>query len=106
MLSNPISSNFILSPNREGRDEDNQEFFTPLPTEVNLSIHLRIDIRSGFSYICSCAGVVKLVDARDSKSREPKAHVGSIPTSGTNFNPTQLLVGFFSDLDEPFSKLR
>ena len=27
--------------------------------------------------------MVKLVDARDSKSREPKAHVGSIPTSGT-----------------------
>jgi hypothetical protein len=30
------------------------------------------------------AGVVKLVDALDSKSSEPKARVGSIPTSGTN----------------------
>jgi hypothetical protein len=28
---------------------------------------------------------VKLVDARDSKSREPQAHVGSIPTSGTSY---------------------
>jgi hypothetical protein len=40
---------------------------------------------SSISYIESCAGVVKLVDARDPKSREPQAHVGSIPTSGTNF---------------------
>ncbi len=38
-----------------------------------------------FFYIGHCAGVVKLVDARDSKSRGPQAHVGSIPTSGTNF---------------------
>ena len=38
-----------------------------------------------FLYIECCAGVVKLVDARDSKSRGPQAHVGSIPTSGTNF---------------------
>jgi hypothetical protein len=29
------------------------------------------------------AGVVKLVDALDSKSSEPQARVGSIPTSGT-----------------------
>jgi hypothetical protein len=29
------------------------------------------------------AGVVKLVDALDSKSSGPCAHVGSIPTSGT-----------------------
>jgi hypothetical protein len=41
------------------------------------------DTKSKFFYIYSCAGVVKLVDARDSKSREPQAHVGSIPTSGT-----------------------
>ena len=44
-----------------------------------------IDIRNPFSYSCFHAGVVKLVDARDSKSREPQAHVGSIPTSGTNY---------------------
>ena len=30
------------------------------------------------------AGVVKLVDAGDSKSPDPRGHVGSIPTSGTN----------------------
>ena len=29
------------------------------------------------------AGVVKLVDAGDSKSPGPRAHVGSSPTSGT-----------------------
>jgi hypothetical protein len=29
------------------------------------------------------AGVVKLVDAGDSKSPDPRGHVGSIPTSGT-----------------------
>ena len=50
-----------------------------------LSNPIFIDMGSSFSYIESCAGVVKLVDARDSKSREPQAHVGSIPTSGTNF---------------------
>ena len=49
-----------------------------------LSNPIFIDMGSSFSYIESCAGVVKLVDARDSKSREPQAHVGSIPTSGTN----------------------
>jgi hypothetical protein len=48
-----------------------------------LSNRIFIDMESSFSYIESCAGVVKLVDARDSKSREPQAHVGSIPTSGT-----------------------
>ena len=41
------------------------------------------DTKRNFFYIYLCAGVVKLVDARDSKSREPQAHVGSIPTSGT-----------------------
>jgi hypothetical protein len=30
--------------------------------------------------------VVKLVDAGDSKSPDPRGHVGSIPTSGTNIN--------------------
>ena len=30
------------------------------------------------------AGVVKLVDARDSKSRDPRGHGGSIPPSGIN----------------------
>jgi hypothetical protein len=30
-----------------------------------------------------CAGVVELVDARDSKSRVPCGRVGSIPTAGT-----------------------
>ena len=43
------------------------------------------DTRGNFFYIVTYAGVVKLVDARDSKSREPQAHVGSIPTSGTNY---------------------
>ena len=47
------------------------------------SVIFGIDIRNPFSYSCFHAGVVKLVDARDSKSREPQAHVGSIPTSGT-----------------------
>jgi hypothetical protein len=52
-----------------------------------------LDFRNVISYNLACleypseknlsAGVVKLVDARDSKSREPQAHVGSIPTSGT-----------------------
>ena len=32
------------------------------------------------------AGVVKLVDAEDSKSSDPCGRVGSIPTSGTNRN--------------------
>ena len=50
-----------------------------------LSNPIFIDMGSSFSYIESYAGVVKLVDARDSKSREPQAHVGSIPTSGTNY---------------------
>jgi hypothetical protein len=51
------------------------------------SVIFGIDIRNPFSYSCFHAGVVKLVDARDSKSREPQAHVGSIPTSGTiHFN--------------------
>ena len=37
-----------------------------------------------------CAGVVELVDARDSKSRVPWGRVGSIPTAGTsNFNKIQ-----------------
>jgi hypothetical protein len=30
-----------------------------------------------------CAGVVKLVDAEDSKSSGPRARAGSIPASGT-----------------------
>ena len=47
------------------------------------SVIFGIDIQNPFSYSCFHAGVVKLVDARDSKSREPQAHVGSIPTSGT-----------------------
>ena len=51
-----------------------------------LSNRIFIDMESSFSYIESCAGVVKLVDARDSKSREPQAHVGSIPTSGTIYS--------------------
>ncbi len=34
--------------------------------------------------ITTDAGVVKLVDAGDSKSPGPCAHVGSSPTSGTN----------------------
>ena len=34
----------------------------------------------------SFAGVVKLVDALDSKSSEPCVRVGSIPTSGTREN--------------------
>ncbi len=50
-----------------------------------LSNPIFIDMESSFSYIESYAGVVKLVDARDSKSRGPQAHVGSIPTSGTNY---------------------
>jgi hypothetical protein len=33
------------------------------------------------------AGVVKLVDALDSKSSEPCVRVGSIPTSGTKKHP-------------------
>ena len=45
---------------------------------------ISFDTKGNFFYIVTCAGVVKLVDARDSKSREPQAHVGSIPTSGTN----------------------
>jgi hypothetical protein len=44
---------------------------------------ISFDLGNIIFYIKPCAGVVKLVDARDSKSREPKAHVGSIPTSGT-----------------------
>ena len=37
------------------------------------------------SYHPSTAGVVKLADARDSKSRGLTAREGSIPSSGTNF---------------------
>ena len=33
--------------------------------------------------INSCAGVVKLVDAEDSKSSGPRVRAGSIPASGT-----------------------
>ena len=36
------------------------------------------------------AGVVKLVDAEDSKSSDPCGRVGSIPTSGTKKNHTFL----------------
>jgi hypothetical protein len=35
---------------------------------TSLSIH-SFDTKGNFSYIVTCAGVVKLVDARDSKSR-------------------------------------
>ncbi len=48
-----------------------------------LSNPILIDMVNSFLYIEYYAGVVKLVDARDSKSRGPQAHVGSIPTSGT-----------------------
>ena len=41
-------------------------------------------------FISPDAGVVKLVDAGDSKSPGPCAHVGSIPTSGTNESPENL----------------
>ena len=50
-----------------------------LPSQPAISF----DTKGIFLYIVTRAGVVKLVDARDSKSREPQAHVGSIPTSGT-----------------------
>ena len=50
--------------------------------DLGLSL-ISFDLGNIIFYIKPCAGVVKLVDARDSKSREPKAHVGSIPTSGT-----------------------
>ena len=36
-------------------------------------------------FVSPDAGVVKLVDAGDSKSPGPCVHVGSIPTSGTTF---------------------
>ena len=62
----------------------NDIYITRKPRPVGGELHFLFDRGYGFSYINKCAGVVKLVDARDSKSREPKAHVGSIPTSGTN----------------------
>ena len=49
---------------------------------------------NSFLYSEYCAGVVKLVDARDSKSRGPQAHVGSIPTSGTK-NINKLIASAF-----------
>ncbi len=72
----------------------------PLLTAMDFPFHMRVltpavesfrafgfsisfDTKGNFLYIVTCAGVVKLVDARDSKSRGPQAHVGSIPTSGT-----------------------
>ena len=55
---------------------------------------------SNFIYIDLCAGVVKLVDARDSKSREPQAHVGSIPTSGTKLLNFDLIIRVFSLLPQ------
>ena len=66
-----------------------------------LSNPIFIDMGSSFSYIESCAGVVKLVDARDSKSRGPQAHVGSIPTSGTNY--FNRLASFKERFSEGFS---
>ena len=42
-----------------------------------------LTIPFGFRYDSPDAGVVKLVDAGDSKSPGPRAHVGSTPTSGT-----------------------
>ena len=66
------------------------------------SIIFGIDIQNRFSYSCFRAGVVKLVDARDSKSREPQAHVGSIPTSGTIHSDR---VGVFKErFSQGFSK--
>ena len=52
---------------------------------IRIFLSESFDTKRNFFYIGLYAGVVKLVDARDSKSREPQAHVGSIPTSGTNF---------------------
>ncbi len=43
-----------------------------------------IDNLSLLIIIKTNAGVVKLVDAEDSKSSGPRVRVGSIPTSGTN----------------------
>ena len=40
------------------------------------------------------AGVVKLVDALDSKSSGPCAHVGSIPTSGTTEKAVPIRAAF------------
>ena len=42
-----------------------------------------IDNLSSLIIIKTNAGVVKLVDAEDSKSSGPRVRVGSIPTSGT-----------------------
>jgi hypothetical protein len=52
------------------------------------------DFRS-FKPSSLCAGVVELVDARDSKSRVPCGRVGSIPTAGTIF--------YFSKLEYIFA---
>ena len=43
-----------------------------------------VDNAHALSYESNWAGVVKLVDAEDSKSSGPCVRVGSIPTSGTN----------------------
>ena len=45
----------------------------------------RVDQSCYYDSVASppCAGVVKLADARDSKSRVPKGREGSTPSSGT-----------------------
>jgi hypothetical protein len=52
----------------------------PIPV---LTPRAKDDIFECRSDFIACAGVVELVDAGDSKSPEPKAHEGSIPSSGT-----------------------
>ena len=69
------------------------------------SVIFGIDIQNPFSYSCFHAGVVKLVDARDSKSREPQAHVGSIPTSGTKISIMLCVPHLGRPLNPPYSRL-
>jgi hypothetical protein len=45
--------------------------------------HIYLDIYTLYHNNQRRAGVVKLVDAGDSKSPDSCSHVGSIPTSGT-----------------------
>jgi hypothetical protein len=48
--------------------------------------HIYLDIYTLYNNNQRRAGVVKLVDAGDSKSPDSCSHVGSIPTSGTRIN--------------------
>ena len=60
--------------------------FKHLTQALTLCQHIYLDIYTLYHNNQRRAGVVKLVDAGDSKSPDSCSHVGSIPTSGTKYS--------------------